>query len=180
MGAILTDIESGKSRVGQFVMGTQLYGDIRRRVADVEGAIRSAASTTTELGQQMYTDKLYRRVTAPVIALDASLARLQSGQGAGRFLTDTADYDKAASLIRDLRATIDGLRRSDMVQSDALYVDLGKMVAAWTQSVDQFNAGPVFAAPQTYESLSGAAREMEIFLRDFRGNPRKYMRMKVF
>ena len=51
MDAILTDIETGKSRVGQFVMGTQLYVDIRQRVADVERSIRAAASTTTDAAQ---------------------------------------------------------------------------------------------------------------------------------
>jgi phospholipid/cholesterol/gamma-HCH transport system substrate-binding protein len=180
MDAILTEIETGKSRVGQFVMGTQLYTDVRKRIAEIEKSITTAASTTTELGQQLYTDRLYRRITTPVIELDRALARLQSGQGAGRMLTDAAQYEQAVATVKDLRASIDGFRHSDLVQSDALYADVGRMIGAWTQTVDQLNAGPLFAAPQTYESLNGMARELEKSMRDFRGNPKKYMRLKVF
>ena len=180
MDAILTDIETGKGRVGQFVQGTELYGDVRRRVADVEKSIRTAASTTTEFGQQLYTDRLYRRMTAPVIELDQALARLQSGQGAGRFLTEDSQYQQATATVRDLRASIEGMRKSPFIQSDELYANVSRSLASLTQSVDAINYGPLFAAPQTYESLNGFARELESTLRDFRENPRKYLRLKVF
>lgn len=180
MDAILTDIETGKSRVGQFVMGTELYTDIRQRIADVERNLRTAASTTTEFGQQLYTDRLYRRVTAPVIELDQALARLQSGQGAGRFLVDDSQYRQAQATVRDLRASIEGMRNSPFVQSDEMYASLNRSIASMTQTVDQINAGPLFAPPQTYESWNGSLRELATTLRDFRENPRKYLRLKVF
>jgi hypothetical protein len=47
-------------------------------------------------------------------------------------------------------------------------------------TVDEFNAGPLFAAPQSYESMAGSLKELENTLRDFRGNPRKYLRLKIF
>jgi len=180
MEAILTDIETGKSRVGQFVQGTDLYTEIRRRVADVERSIRTAASTTTELGKDLYTDRLYQRITAPVIELDQSLARLQSGQGAGRFLVDDAQYQQAVATVRDLRSSIDSMRNSSFVKSDEFYAGLNRSIQSFTRSVDQIDSGPLFGAPQTYESLNGFARELETTLRDFRENPRKYLRLKVF
>ena len=180
MDAILTDIETGKSRVGQFVLGTDLYTDIRRRVADVEHSIRTAASTTTELGQELYSDRLYRRMTAPVIELDQALAKLQSGQGAGRLLVDDAQYQGALATVRDLRSSIDAMRNSPFVKSDEFYSGMNRSVASFTQTVDQINAGSLFGAPQTYESLNGFARELEHTVRDFRENPKKYLRLKVF
>jgi phospholipid/cholesterol/gamma-HCH transport system substrate-binding protein len=40
--------------------------------------------------------------------------------------------------------------------------------------------GRLLANAQLYESLNGSLRRMEEFLRDFRENPRKYLRVKPF
>lgn len=181
MGDVLTEIETGRSRVGQFVIGTQMYTDLRGRVGDIETAIRNLGSTTSKVGQELYTDQLYKQLTAPVLALDRTLANLQSGQGTGgRMLMDPAQYDEFAAAVRSLRESIRDIRTGSFIQSDSLYADVGLWVASLTRTVEEFNAGPVFAAPQTYESLNGFARELEKTMKDFRGNPRKYMRLKVF
>src|SRR5271157_5149764 len=53
--AMLTDIEQGKSAVGQFILGDQMYNDLRRRVGDIEQAVRAAAKTTGSVGEALYT-----------------------------------------------------------------------------------------------------------------------------
>jgi phospholipid/cholesterol/gamma-HCH transport system substrate-binding protein len=181
MDAILTDIETGRSLVGQFVIGTQMYSDINRRVADIERSLRAAASTTSSLGQELYTDRLYQRITKPVLELDQALARLQSGQGAaGQLLRDSAQYDQAAATIQSVRESIRSIRASPMMQSDTMYTDLTRSVLNVTRSVEQIDTGGLFAAPQAYESWNGMARELEKSMRDFRENPRKYLRLKIF
>ena len=158
-----------------------MYDELRRRLGDVEGGIRSAVDTTTAVGQEIYGDRLYRRVQAPLLALDQSLAELQSGQGAaGRLLRDTAQFEQADSAIRGLRDSIAGMRASSMLQSDAMYTDLNRSVVGLIATVDSVNAGPLFAAPQTYEEWNGMLRDLEKTMRDFRENPRKYLRLKVF
>ena len=61
------------------------------------------------------------------------------------------------------------------------------MYSAWNarlqsliRSVDDTNAGPLFTTSQWYEQLDGAAREMRDSIKDFRGNPRKFLRLKLF
>jgi phospholipid/cholesterol/gamma-HCH transport system substrate-binding protein len=180
MDAILTDIETGKSRVGQFVLGTQLYTDLRGRVGDIEKGLRTATNTTSAIGRELHGDRLYRQLTAPLLEFDAELAKLQSGQGAaGQLLRDSAQYDQAAATIRNLRDFVRDLRASPMMQSDATYTGLTRTVVSLTQSVEQFNAG-IFGAPQAYESWNGMARDLEKTMRDFRENPRKYLRMQLF
>jgi len=51
---------------------------------------------------------------------------------------------------------------------------------ALIESVDAFNRGPGMTTTQAYDNLNGFARELQGTLRDFRQNPRKYMRLKVF
>jgi len=181
MDVILTDIENGRGLVGQFVQGTQMYEDVRSRLGDLERGIRTAVTSTSSLGQEIYSDRLYRRIQAPLLAFDQSLARLQSGQGAaGQLLRDSAQYEQADATIRSLRDSIAAIRQSPLLQTDTLYNDLNKMVTSLTASVDGINAGPLFAAPQAYESWTGTMKNLEETVKDFRENPKKYLRLKVF
>lgn len=181
MDVILTDIEAGRGLVGEFIQGTTMYYDVRRRLGEMEGAIQDAAGATTAVGEFVNTDKLYRRLQAPLLALDQSLAQLQSGQGAaGQFLRDSAQYDQATATIRGLRDSIAGMRNSAMIQSDTVYTDLNRSVTSLIATVDGVNTGPLFAAPQAYESWTGSMEELAKTLKDFREDPRKYLRLKIF
>ncbi len=181
MDAILADIESGRSRVGQFVLGTQMYGDLRKRFTQVEHDIRTAARTTNAVGQALYTDVLYRQIMAPLVSLDAALARLQSGQGdAGRFLRDAAQYQEARALIADLGQTVSAMRASPLLQSDELYDQVNRGLASAIDAVAQANQIPMLQNSLTYDNLNGWSRELAAQLRDFREHPEKYLFVKVF
>jgi phospholipid/cholesterol/gamma-HCH transport system substrate-binding protein len=180
METVLNEIEAGRGRVGQLIAGRKLYDDVRHELAQLERGVRAAASTTSSFGREVYTERLYRQLLAPVTDFDQSLARLQSGQGAGRWLSDSAQHDQWLSTIRGARESLGGLRASKFVQSDELWTSMNSWVNSLARSVDEFNTGPVFGSPQQYESWSGSARELERTMRDFRENPQKYLRLKVF
>jgi len=181
VSALLDDIEQGRSDLGQFIMGEQMYNDLRKRFAQIQSGVQAVASTTSEVGRELYTDQLYRQISQPLVELDRSLARLQSGQGsAGQFLRDSAQYDKLRSDMEDLRRSIADLRAAEFVRSDSLYADWNRRVLSLIESVDAFNRGPAMTTTQAYDNLNGLARELRDTVRDFRQNPRKYMRIKVF
>jgi phospholipid/cholesterol/gamma-HCH transport system substrate-binding protein len=180
METILNDIEAGRSRVGQFVTGRKFYDDVRRELGQIERGVHLAASTTGSFGKEVYTERLYRRLLAPVTDLDQSLARLQAGQGAGSWLRDSAQHDRWLSAVRGARESIEGIRASTFIQSDALWTSLNSWAQSFARSVDEFNSGPTFGSPQMYESWNGAARELERGMKDFREHPQKYLRLKIF
>jgi phospholipid/cholesterol/gamma-HCH transport system substrate-binding protein len=178
---ILDDIEAGRSMVGQLVQGRQIYDDLRRRFGQIDRYVRTAASTTGEVGQALYTDKLYQQVRAPILALDQSLAKLQSGQGAmGQLLRDSAQYEQLRATLADLRRNLDSLRAGGFFQSDQMYIDWNRTVTSLIQVVQQVNEDPLFATTQAYDNLNGFAAEMAKSMRDFRQDPEKYLRYKVF
>lgn len=178
--ATISEIEAGRGRVGQFVMARQLYDDTRKQLDQIERGVRAAASTTTAFGKELYTERLYRQLMAPLTDFDQALARLQSGQGAGRLLRDAAQHDQMLASLRGFRESVANIRAAAFIQSDEMYTRWNGWVGSLARSVDEINSGPLFGAPQTYESLNGFARELRTTFRDFRGNPRKYMRIKVF
>jgi hypothetical protein len=46
--------------------------------------------------------------------------------------------------------------------------------------VDEFNASPMMITSTVYENLNGAVKEIQQEAKEFRENPRKFLRLKVF
>ncbi len=179
--ATLADIEQGRNRVGRFIVGEDVYDDLRKRLLELQRGLEDAESTTSQLGELVSTDRLYRRVLEPIEKLDRRLADLQAGQGAGgRFLRDDALYTQMREAAARLRDSVARLRGSPFLASDALYADWTRRAGSLIDGVAQFNSGPMLTSTQTYDALEGAARELRDSLRDFRESPKKYLRMKLF
>jgi phospholipid/cholesterol/gamma-HCH transport system substrate-binding protein len=178
--ALLTDIEGGKSTVGQFVLGNQIYNDLKASIGKIESAFHAAVTSSTAV-ETLYKDTLYNQITGPMANLDQALARLQSGQGTGgQMLHDTAQYESAMKTIQDLRASIADVQKGIWLQSDEAYQDWNRMLVSWIQQVDKLNADPMLNSTALYESLLGSAAQTRDSVKDFRENPRKYLRLKVW
>ena len=181
MDQTLTDIEQARSPVGQFVMGTGFYDNMRVYLRDIENAVRKAAGVTGSVGQPLYTDTDYERIRKPILALDRSLAEIQAGQGmGGMLLRDTAEYDHFQSLAQDLRKSISAIRSGELFQSDGMYKNLSVTLGQLIRSVDEFNTSPLMVNSSVYEGLDGAARSIRDSARDFHSNPKAYLWMKIF
>lgn len=179
--ALLADIEAGKNQIGQFVQGTDVYTELRDSVGKIQSAFHAAVSTTSSIGDALYTERIYRQVLDPMVKLDQALATLQSGQGrGGALLRDPAQYESMRKQVQDLRASVGSFRNSVWLQSDQMYRDWDGMVGSVIQKVDTLNRDPLLNSTATYESLEGMVRETRDSLKDFRENPRKYLRLKVF
>ncbi len=179
--ALLADIQSGKNQMGQFVQGDQMYRDLRNSVGKIQNAFHDAVSTTTLVGDALYNETLYNNIAGPMRELDRTLGALQSGQGAGgQMLRDSAQYDSSLKQVRDLRDSIAQVRAGVWMQSDAMYKDWNRTLVSFIQRVDQVNADPMLNSTAAYESLTGMAREARDSVRDFRQDPRQYLRLKLF
>jgi hypothetical protein len=181
MELLLDDIEQGRSPLGAFIMGDAIYNDLRDKVSDLQRGIHVAADTTTAVGQALYTDALYRQITEPLRQLDKSLALLQSGQGTGgALLHDTLQYEQALAQVADLRRSIEDLHGSEMLTSDRAHNDWTRQVAAIVGQVDEFNAGGMLTTSAVYDNLQGMAKELQATTKEFRENPQKFLRIKLF
>lgn len=179
--ATLSDIENGTSPLGQFVVGEDMYQNLLRRLRQIQAGLVSIEKTTTQIGGLLYTDRMLRQIEDPLVALDQTLARIQSGQGPmGALLRDSAQYDQLRDAFAGLRKTVDDFRASPMVQSDGLYRQWNRSLASVIQQVDEMNASPLFSSSAVYDNLNGFASEMQNTLREFRQDPRKFLRLKLF
>jgi len=179
--ALVSELEKGQTPLGQFVQGDEMYRTLIHRVAELDAAIRVAARTTGAVGQVLYSEADYRKISAPLEDMDLSLARIQSGQGPlGRLLRDNAQYVQARDALADLHTTITALRSNTLMTSDRQYTEWTRGVQNMIRMVDEFSVNPLIETTESYDAIAGAARELESGLKEFRENPRKFLRLKMF
>ena len=179
--ATLDDLERARTPLGKFVQGDQVYASLRRRMTELQNTLKRATGTTALLGGMVYSDALYQKFRAPLVQMEQTLDRLQSGQGGmGHFLRDPAQYQQLRGMLQDLRNSIADVRAADLVKSDDAYLGWTRTVTSLAAQVDRFNASPALNGLDLYETWNGAAQEMQKTLKDFRQNPRKYLRLKLF
>jgi phospholipid/cholesterol/gamma-HCH transport system substrate-binding protein len=178
---LLDDIEQGKSPLGEFIMGDTIYNDLRNKIAELQRDIHVAADTTTAVGQALFTDAPYRQILEPLRQLDESLALLQAGQGTGgQLLHDNQQYTQALAQVADLRRSIGSLHGSEMMTSPKAYDDWTRQAAGIIRQVDEFNAGSLLTTSAAYDNLQGMAKEVQTTAKEFRENPQKFLRIKLF
>jgi phospholipid/cholesterol/gamma-HCH transport system substrate-binding protein len=181
LDATLTDIEQGRSEFGKFYQGQEFYNDLERRLRELQAGIRAAVSTTSTVGGLLNSDRFYRQASDVLTSVDRDVARLQSGQSAaGQLLRDSAQYDRMLAATEGFRHSVEELRGSEFLQSDRAYAGVSQWLAAMIQSVDELNRRPELNTTVVYDNLEGFLQEFRDGLRDFRQNPRKYLRMKLF
>jgi phospholipid/cholesterol/gamma-HCH transport system substrate-binding protein len=181
VAAQITDIEQARGLVGQFVQGTGMYDEWRKLLRESQKGMDAMAAREGTLGSQVYNDREYQAIRHLIQGVEQALARLQAGQGDyGRFLRDDAQYRQLSAALADLRQSIASLRGSSFFQSAADYGDWSRQLSGLIRTVDEFNASPPMATSEVYDSLSGMTRELQHTMRDFRLDPRKYLRLKVF
>jgi ABC-type transporter Mla subunit MlaD len=179
--AVITDIEQGRSLIGQFIQGNQMYTDVLHTLGQLESAFHTALATTAQVGGALYTDAMYQQLRQPFQQLDKALAEIQSGQGpAGRFVNSPADYEQWLQNLRDIDKQVESIGTSDFFQSTDTYRSLNQMVLSTISQVDAFNANPMVNNQSQYESWAGAAVQLRDGLRDFHRNPASYLHYRIF
>jgi phospholipid/cholesterol/gamma-HCH transport system substrate-binding protein len=179
--ATLDDIEQARSEFGKFVLHEDVYNNLLRWVGDLQRGLQATARTSNTVGSIIYTDKLYRQIQEPMVQLDASLARLQAGQGElGRLLRDDTQYAQLRDMIAALHKSVASFQSSQYVQSDEQYVEWNRMLGSLLQSVAETSASPLLGTSADYENLTGMAKEIRATFEDFRKDPQKFLRFKLF
>jgi phospholipid/cholesterol/gamma-HCH transport system substrate-binding protein len=181
LDATLTDIEQGKSLLGQFVIGTEMYDGLRRSLNQVDRDFRKAVDVTNQTGQFLRTDEMYRKVRDPLVEVDDRLARIQAGQGEmGRLLREDGQYTHFREQAASLRKSIADLRAQRFLTSDEMYVSWNQELASLIARANQIDASPELRNSMTYDNLAGSLRELQTSVHEFRTDPRKFLRIKLF
>ncbi len=188
---LLTQIESPNTQLGQFVQGQEFYDRLRAQIEDIQTAITGYSNPRSEFGKLLYRKDLYDKIRAPILNFDETMAQIQRGEGqSGQWLKDPAIYDNARKNVAEIRQSLDDLNAGKgpvgkLLADDEMYRQIRKLVNSMESVIDGINAGEgglgqMLASGQLYDSLNGQSGELRDFLKEFRANPQKFMRIKVF
>jgi ABC-type transporter Mla subunit MlaD len=187
---ILITVASPDTPLGHYVMGDKEYQSAIHSIEAFEASMRGLVVRGTPTGDVVFGTK-YSKWDKSIRSIDDTLAAIQRGEGsAGRLYASDDQYNQILAKVRDLRKSIADFRvqmakTGASLQNDEEYRKFTRMLADMDRTLTAINRGEgqfgqLLTSPQMYESLAGSLNNLDAFLKDFRSNPRKYLRTKIF
>jgi phospholipid/cholesterol/gamma-HCH transport system substrate-binding protein len=187
---IVQIVESGKGSIGKLLVDETLYNHALAIVDELKVLADTLNSDKGTLGKLLYSREMYDDIRKSMGRVDSLLEGLQSGQGTlGKLMKDQALHDELLKTVADTHKIIDDLNAGKgtagkLLKSEELHDQLKTLVAKIDLTVDKINSGQgtigqLMVNQQLYDNLSGATREMHLLMKDFRANPKKFLRIKL-
>jgi phospholipid/cholesterol/gamma-HCH transport system substrate-binding protein len=183
-------IENGKGSIGKLLVDEELYNRVLAIMTETQKIVVAVNSNQGTVGRLVYDPQLYNDIHGSLQRLDSLLAGLQQGEGtAGKFLKDPTVYNQLQSTIDDLHKITADLNAGKgtagkLLKSDELSDQISATVNRLDVMLDKVNAGQgtigqLLVNQQLYDNLNGTAQEMHGLMKDFRANPKKFLRIKL-
>ncbi len=191
---IVASIESGNGTIGKLLSDDKLYNKLNATIDEGQKLVAALNDTLADknssLGKILHDDALYEDARMSIAKINMLIDGLNKGEGsAGKLLRDPALYDDFRQTIADTRKLINQVSdpKGDigkLLTTDELHTQLKQSMGKLDSIMDKINSGQgtigqLLVNPQLYESLDGATREVQGLMKDFRANPKKFLRIKL-
>ncbi|GAB4356031.1 MAG: MlaD family protein [Bryobacter sp.] len=187
---IVGQVEAGKGTIGKLLVDEELYNRFLNITKEVQKLSESLSTGQGTLGKLLQDESLYDDIRKSMGRIDTLIADLQAGQGtAGKLLKDPAIYDETRKSLTELRTILADVNAGKgtagkLLKSDELANQLSGTIKRIDTTLDKVNSGEgtlgqLLVNPALYENLNGTASEMKGLMKDFRANPKKFLRIKL-
>jgi len=190
LDGILDQLQAGNGTIGKLLSDDELYKKVVGIVDETHRVIASLDSQEGTLGKLMHDDSLYTDLRGTLARVNTLADGLQQGDGTlGKLLKDPALYDDTRATIGDLRQLLAGLNQGKgtagkLLNSDDLHNQLQATMGRLDTLLDKINTGQgtigqLLVNPSLYQNLDSTTREINGLMKDFRANPKKFLRIKL-
>ncbi len=187
---IVGQIEVGKGTIGKLLVDETLYNSAQRTVDQLQLLASTLNSTKGSVGKLVHDPELYNQIRTTLDRFDSLAQGLQNGQGsAGKLLQDPTLYNDLHNSVNQANALLADLNAGKgtagkLLKDDQLARQMSDTLTKIDTTIDKINSGQgtvgqLVVNPQLYDSLNGTTRELHELLKDFRANPRKFLRIKL-
>jgi phospholipid/cholesterol/gamma-HCH transport system substrate-binding protein len=187
---IVSLVEGGQGSIGKLLVDETLYNKVVAVVDQVQRLANLISSDQGTVGKLLNSPEMYNDIRASLTKVDSLVQGLQDGQGtAGKLLKDPALYDEFQKTTVEIHKIVTDLNEGKgtagkMLKSEDLANQLHDTIARIDVLLDKVNSGQgtlgqLLVNPQLYDNLNGATREMNGLMKDFRTNPKKFLRIKL-
>jgi phospholipid/cholesterol/gamma-HCH transport system substrate-binding protein len=183
-------VENGQGSIGKLLVDETLYNHLLQIVDGAKQLVDAVNGDKGTIGLLLNNRELYDNFRATLGRVDTMLQQLQDGQGTvGKLLKDPALYNQLQDTVKGLQKIIDDLNAGkgtagQLLKSDELSNQLKGTISKIDSVIDKVNSGQgtigqLLVNQQLYDNLNGATREMHLLMKDFRANPKKFLRIKL-
>jgi len=188
--SLLAGVEQGKGNIGLLFKDDKLMKNINGIAMEAQGLLKDIRTGQGSLSKVIYSDELYQELRAPLKRIDSMLADLQAGQGsAGKLLKDPALFNEMQATLKEVKGVIADLNAGKgsagrLLKDESLHKHLDELLTKLNGTIDKINSGQgtigqLVVNPQLYEALTGATREFQGLAKDVRGNPKKFLTLRL-
>ncbi len=190
LDGILDAVQVGQGTIGKLLKDEQLYNTLLSIAKDTNKVVVALDSQEGTLGKLIHDDSLYTDVRGTLGKVNDLADAIQKGDGTvGKLVKDPALYDETRAAIGDVRQVLTGINKGEgtvgkLLKSDDLHNQLQASMGKLDAVLDKINSGQgtvgqLLVNPSLYESLDGTSRELNGLMKDFRANPKKFLRIKI-
>jgi len=183
-------VETGKGSIGKLLVDETLYNHFLQIVDSAKQLVDAFNGDKGTIGLLLNNRELYDNFRATLTRVDDIVQQLQNGQGsAGKFIKDPALYNQMTDTVKGLHQLVDDLNAGkgtagQLLKSEDLSNQLKATISKIDTVIDKVNSGQgtigqLLVNQQLYDNLNGATREMHLLMKDFRSNPKKFLRIKL-
>ncbi len=187
---IIKQVEVGNGTIGKLLVDETLYNKALSIVGEIDRLTKAINTGQGLIGKMVYDESMYTDLRRTLGRVDNLVADIQDGKGtAGKLLRDQALYDEMRGTIVDVRKTIELINSGKgtagkLLNSDELHNQLVTSMKKLDTTIDKINSGQgtigqLLVNASLYDNLNGTAREMQGLMKDFRANPKKFLRIKL-
>ena len=187
---IVSQVEAGNGTIGKLLVDEALYNRAMNITTEIEKLAASINQGKGTLGKLVSDETVYNDVRKMIGRMDQIIADIQAGKGtAGKLLKDESAYEEAKASLVEMRKLITDLNAGKgtagkLLKDDALAKQLSAAITRVDTMLDKVNSGQgtigqLLVNPSLYENLDGASAEMKGLMKDFRANPKKFLRIKL-
>ncbi len=194
---IVDSIQSGQGTIGKLLSDETLYKKVLSIADEAQKLIAAVNSDQGSLGKFIRDPAIYDDVRGSVDRINKMIDNVDQGQGTvGQLMKNPALYNNTDAAVTDLRKSIASLNTiladlnagkgtaGKLLKSDELADQLKGTIGRLDTMLDAINSGKgtigqLMVNPSLFESLDGTTRELHGLLKDFRANPKKFLRIKL-
>jgi phospholipid/cholesterol/gamma-HCH transport system substrate-binding protein len=195
VNGIVGDIQSGRGTLGQLLVDdtiskkvVTLLDQTQKLIVSLNTVVNSPDNSVGKLLHDNHA--LYDQIEGSVKGINTMVDGINQGQGTlGQLMKNRAVYDEVHQTLADARKLLADIDHGPgtvgrLIQDDAMQKQIQATLGRVDDLLDKMNSGQgtlgqLLVNPQLYQSLDGTSREMEGLLKDFRANPKKFLRIQL-
>jgi phospholipid/cholesterol/gamma-HCH transport system substrate-binding protein len=190
MSKLMADLRAGKGTLGKLVTDQSVYDELSSVLKTTESVVANLNKTNGTMGKLINDPAVYTELRGSLAELRAMTAKISAGEGSlGRLLKDDTLARSATEMAKNLEDVTGRLRRGEgtagkLISDDGLYQRIDSLTGRMDTLISSLNdgqgtAGQLLNDRQLYDNLNGAVGDMRQLLAEIRGNPKKYLNVKV-